>query len=470
MTINKHYIYFDAARQSYVELLGETQEIKIITKEAIKKLLYDEYMGADFFDEAAFKRALKDIFLRIETVNLVFNPHREQEYKLNNYNTLNTYVPSEIIKKSIVLRSEVKELHNDINFLQETPHIKALLQNLFTSNERIFYFVNWFSRALVSNKKNQTAIFLRGLQGSGKGVLWEQIMEYAVGRNYCVTISNADLNSQFNANLENKLFILANEVKGDFREGNHVSEKLKMLISDSTLRTEQKGIDARFVENFFNIILFSNNAIPVQIQGSDRRYTIYETKSRPLKNVALEDFNENMRDFIKAIQDERDKFIENIFSFEYKDTLAMTVQETREKERIYRASMTKVEILADKIKNIDTYFFSNDFIELVEMLSEDKLKELATEHNIPLIYKEARLDLKTTIENSVVRPIAQIPIIKKIENNILVFVYKIFVAEDNSTKIGTALNVHFGSSFVERKGDKTVRYRSIEQENETLPF
>lgn len=469
MVINKHKIYFDAARQNYVEFLEETQDIKIITKEAIKKLLYDEYASQDFYDEAKFKTALRDIFLKIETVNLVFDPLRGENYVLNNYTTINTYTPSYAVQKAIQKRSVTSQFYINIDFLTQTPHIKALLENLFTDEIRLTYFINWIARALISKKKNQTAILLRGIQGTGKGVLWEQIIEWAVGRNYCATVSNPDLATNFNGSLENKLIILANEIKGDFKDGNTAYEKLKMWITDSVFRSEQKGIDTRFPENFFNVIIFSNNNVPLQIQGNDRRYTVYETRSKTLRDVARENFNEDMRGFINAIQKERELFLENLFCFEYDDEKAMTIHVTAEKERIYRASMSKIEILADKVKSVDTYFFGNDFCEICEMLGEEKFKILCEEAHIPLLFSDAKLDYKKTIENGVLTKLAMLPIEKNIENSVLVFLYKIFVGEENITKIGTQLNAHFGASVVVKRGDKAIRMREVLQQDE-LPF
>lgn len=470
MKIGGNEYFYDVARQKYVMFLDETQEVKVIEKEHLKLTLFNEFLTSErgetlvsFGDEKAllkefgeFERTKK---IRIELVYLEFAPHRPIQFQLNGFSYRNTYIPSDIVAHGIETRKTdgLLALRNDFTFLENYPFIDRLLNNLFVDFDRKKYFLNWLSCALVTRKKNRTAIVLKGIQGSGKGVLWEQIIEYAIGKNYCATISNDDLKSQFNDKLENKLFILANEIQGDFRDGNTSYEKLKMYITDSELRLEQKKIDARRVENYFNVLISSNNTTPLQIQGSDRRYTVYETSSRKLKDIAQNDCGITIAQFIDKVQEERDAFISDLLLYNYDVELASTAQQTDEKHRIYRASMTKHEILADKLKELDAEFFLNDFAEIAETMKAEEFFNLCKERKVVSINDEIQM----TVEHLISNMFTDIELHERAENAHLQFLFEVFTSDRSATKIGTILSSHFGQSKTIRSGDVVKRYRTV---------
>jgi len=464
MKINGKEYYFDVNRQKYVWLAGS--EVKIVEKEHLRKELFAE-VGED---EKVFKQRMADTFFeRIEPRAFEFDPHKPKEFNRYGFTAVNTYRPTPIMAVCQDERDRLKasELYKDSSFVEGFPHIAVLLKNLFVTKERLDYFVNWLATALITKKKNRTAILLRGRQGTGKGVLWEQIIEHAVGGDYCATIGNDDLTTNFNSALENKLFILANEIKGDFRDGNSMYEKLKMYVTDEELRIEQKRVDSRKVRNFFNVILNSNNATPLQIQGGDRRYTVYETSDVKLKDLVSVEFDMTMESFIKAIQRERDAFLIELFKFDYDSSLAAQVQDTEEKERIYRSSVKKTEILAEKIRSLDDEFFDNDLMEIVDSMNFSEFKDLAETFNLPMIDD----DKTETFDFVKTRMFAQIREFQRAETNYLNFFFSLFTGETNVRKTGTSLTALFGKAKPGKIGTpKTVRYREVKMLSSAYPF
>jgi len=464
MKINGKEYYFDVNRQKYVWIAGG--EVKIVEKEHLRKELFSSVDG----DEKRYKQRLSENFFeKIEARAFEFDPHKPKEFNHHGFKAVNMFRPTPVMTVCQDERGKVKasELHKDSFFVDYFPHIAVLLNNLFTSKERMDYFINWLATALITKKKNRTAILLRGRQGTGKGVLWEQIIEHAVGGDYCATIGNDDLTTNFNSALENKLFILANEIKGDFRDGNSMYEKLKMYVTDEELRIEQKRVDSRKVKNFFNVILNSNNATPLQIQGGDRRYTVYETSDIKLKDLVSVKFDMTMESFIKAIQRERDDFLIELFKFDYDSSLASQVQETEEKERIYRSSVKKTEILAEKIQLLDDEFFDNDLMEIVDAMNFSEFKELAETFNLPMIDD----DKSETFEFIKTRMFAQIREFQRAETSYLNFFFSLFTGETNVRKTGTSLTALFGKAKPGKIGtSKTVRYREVKMLSSAYPF
>jgi hypothetical protein len=458
---SKSLYFWDISRQKYVMLMTDTQEIKVVEKEHIKRHYYIN-------NPSQWKNIKDTLFLTDEHIKnryLTFEPLKPYEWEENGFIYRNTYIESNISKRAKAEREKGLLSINDSQvFLEKYPHIKALLENLCNQSEYLEYFINWLSYIFATKEKSGVAVLFRGIQGTGKGVLWKYIIEYFFGTNYVQVLENDSLKSNFTPKgLEKSLFALANEIKGDFRDGNSMYEKLKMYISDDTLRIEEKGIQSFNAKNHFNMIFFSNNDVPLQIQGSDRRYSIFQTRARTLIEVAKNDFEMSIDDFIKSIVKERDKFLIDLVCYAYDMSKAKSCLETEEKERIYRASMTKIEILADKVKSLDIGFFENDICEILELMSSEEKKELYSKYNIiSFVNNNDKEDDLLTVRN-IVNEMRKFAFNHKcLPNSTLNFLYLVFVDKSaNQTKIGTALNSHFGQSFTKSIENKKLRIREV---------
>lgn len=119
------------------------------------------------------------------------------------------------------------------------------------------------------------APLIQSTEGAGKNV-FKEIMQHAIGRQYFYQPNAkkfAESGNRFNGWMENKLFILVDEIKVDERRD--MVEKLKDWITESELEVEGKGIDQKMKDTPFNWLFFSNhkNAIPISKNG--RRYAIF---------------------------------------------------------------------------------------------------------------------------------------------------------------------------------------------------
>ncbi len=474
MKIGNIDFYFDIERQKYVMYLPDEGMVKVVAKDYIKHCVYNEverqFNGINSDDKqkivvSTYKAKIKLLFERIEAYRFIFDPHKKSTFKKSGIQCKNLYKPTNAYLEAKKARenAEVSDLHKSLDWLQKYPHINRLLDNLCVSDNRKEYFINWLATALVTLKKNRTAILFRGIPGAGKGVLWEQIIEYVIGQQYTATISNDDLKNSFNAHLENKLFILANEIKGDFREGNTIYEKLKMYVTDTEIRLEQKGVDVRRIENYFNLILNSNNSTPLQIQGNDRRYTVFETASNKLLHIAEKEFGETIDQFIQGIQGERDEFLKDLLLYDFDASKARVAMDTEEKEQIFRASITKSEILAEKIKDLDIEFFENDVVELAEMMGKDEFKELCERFGIPIVSvigKDERVSTTLSVVDDFFNELYE----KKFraKNKYFLFFYTLFTGEKSPQKLGTMLTNLFGRSIPYKDDSgESARYRKI---------
>jgi len=380
--------------------------------------------------------------------NLVFEPHEPLDYELDGMPYSNLFIKSRFLSYSPPRGKRIASI--DWNKYRA---ISALFDNVFKTKDRKDFFINWLAYGFQTLKKSRTAIVSKGIQGTGKGVIFERIIQYAIGANYTTVLENEALKSRFNGELENKLFVLANEIKADHREGNNTYERLKMYIADTELRFEDKNIKARTIPNYFNMWFHSNHDVPLQIQGSDRRYTVFNTKSKKLTTVSDELGYEFISEFLKDVDLERDDFIYDIMSLKYDEVKATTPLTTEEKELIYEASMNKIDILSDKLKKKDLEWLADGVYDLYESSDiNDETREIKREFDTPTAF------------------IAELS--KQLKGNYLTngmgqFLYKIFVNETaKDRKIGLQLNSKLGKATLKNLNGNRFKYRKIDNDKD----
>ena len=430
-------VVFDFGIEKYRTMGLNSQSIKVYDKDKSIRVILRQTYG-EFLPKGAI-----DL---IQGKELIFNPHKPTSFNEDGIDYANLFLKSKFFSFNPT-GQRIDAIEWD-----KYRNIKALFENVFKTQDRMNYFINWVAYSFQTLNKTGTAIVSKGIQGTGKGVIFEEIIKYAIGERYVTTLDNEALKSRFNGELENKMFVLANEIKADFREGNTVYERLKMYITDPTIRMEEKNIKARSIPNFFNIWFHSNNDVPLQIQGNDRRYTVFNTKSKQLREVSNELGYEHISDYIEAIRKERDNFIYDVMSLKYIKSLATTPLSTEEKELIYEASMSKMDVLSDKLKKKDIGYFDDA---VGDFYNSDELEKV--------MGKLRRMNLET--KEDLIRELNTQLNGNYIKNDLSNILYKIFVNENETDrKIGLQFNKHFGKATHKFLSGKTIRYRKVDSD------
>ena len=121
--------------------------------------------------------------------------------------------------------------------------------------------------------KPGTNIVLRGKEGVGKSKVGEWIVEL-FGRNAMVVSESERITGRFNAHLENKLFLMAEEA---FWAGDKSAEgKLKDLATGTNMSYERKGLDPYEGKNYTRIMIASNEDWVVPASSGGRRWFVLE--------------------------------------------------------------------------------------------------------------------------------------------------------------------------------------------------
>lgn len=186
--------------------------------------------------------------------------------------------------------------------------LNLIKEVICSNNDELYnYVIGWIS-LMIQNPgvKNETALILKGLQGIGKNTFTDVISELLAGYS-CKNVTDiSELTGNFNSIVENKMLIVLNEVKncGDDRMANF--NALKSIITDDTIRINEKNQPRRTAQNVANFIFVTNNAYPVKIEIGDRRYVVLQCNGKYKGNDS----------YFKQIHDSFNKdFYDNLFTF-----------------------------------------------------------------------------------------------------------------------------------------------------------
>jgi hypothetical protein len=150
-----------------------------------------------------------------------------------------------------------------------------ILENVCSGNDKHYeYLINWLARVIqYPATQGEVAVVLKGDKGVGKSIV-PRIFGKLLGRHYLHIANSEHLVGKFNAHLRDVVCLFADEA---FFAGDKKNEPvLKMLITESRIPIEQKGIDAISSPNYIHLIMASNEDHVIRATGKERRYFVLQ--------------------------------------------------------------------------------------------------------------------------------------------------------------------------------------------------
>lgn len=156
--------------------------------------------------------------------------------------------------------------------------VDHLFENAPDSDRK--WFLDWLAWPLQHpGEKLFTAAVVHGVgQGTGKSLLG-----YTIGKIHgkgFSEINSEHLRAPFNEWLVNKTFVLGDDVTGT--NARKDADLLKKLITQKTLRVNQKYVPSYEVRDCANYYFTSNQPDAIFLEDQDRRYFIHEVKAARL--------------------------------------------------------------------------------------------------------------------------------------------------------------------------------------------
>lgn len=197
------------------------------------------------------------------------------------------------------------------------PNIERLLKHIMNYDEECYaHFINWLAYKFQTRRKCKTAWFFQGVEGTGKGVLYNMVLAPLFGSNCCHLKRMENLLDRFNADLETSLLWVIDEANiENFKEDGQILEKLKNLIVEDTQIIRAMRTNQYSAVNYTDVLLFSNQSLAIRLSPTDRRYNIAPRQNIPLLNVMD-------RGTIRALRDELPQFATFLLSYDASEDLA----------------------------------------------------------------------------------------------------------------------------------------------------
>ena len=303
-----------------------------------------------------------------------FNPFKLQEfYREDNLHYRNVFKPTSYLQMKQVEYEEPKT-------------ILKLIKHLCNYDEsRYKYTINWLAYFFNGLKKSQVALVLRGVQGSGKGILFNEAIKPLFGSDYCITVNDKSLDTNFLGGIvENRLFFNLDEISHNIAGNKNVKNFLKALVTNDSITAEKKhqNLDKE-TKIFGQILITSNEPYILEVETSDRRYTVFTTGGNLKKSKYLG--HSNYLNFSTAIKNELEDFCLYLKSYKTDNDLANKALDTAEKKALVNATNDKFKMFVDAIinKNLDYFAELEEYDEeLYEELKSDFTKDRIKQPNL----------------------------------------------------------------------------------------
>ena len=390
MIINNKKIFKSLSHNNkYIMIDEEKNKVNMIDKEIVKKELFYEFLKKYNNNEDKVASIINDEFkkliYKIETVYVEYNPFEKAElYQKGGFKYYNLFKNTPIRKKMLEIYKEHKrkgKLKNDVlKIVEKFPHINLLFDSLtnFDKNYKQ-YLLNWLAFVFITHKKTMNTIIFKGVEGTGKGLLYDYIITKVFYNNQTTVISNDELNNNFNEFLENKSFIVANEVQ-DYTNKKSVYEKLKQWITDTTILINMKHVNMRNIKNYANFLIYSNNDYPIPITATDRRYSVINTIDEKLELLTPKYLNIDIFEFVENLKNEAELFLYELAKYDFSEKEAKKLLLNKDREHIILNTEEKTKILKHKLKTLDKNFLYEDFVsEYLFDIKNEKYFEITKE-------------------------------------------------------------------------------------------
>lgn len=292
-----------------------------------------------------------------ETINewdIEFNPSNMSKVDYDG-KRINTYEPSEYIR-----RAQQPKQDCTYEYLQNLcPSTFKVLRHVFgNGDEELRHWLNWFSFVVQAKRKSNTCWFLWGVQGTGKGVLFNHILRPLFGKQNCSLHLNTSLEDTFDAWRADKQLVVIDEFelpKG--KKGDRIMERIKNWTAegDNSIRDMRKIVATK--EGIEAYMFFSNKYDMVMVDDHDRRFNIAPRQETPLKDMPWWEGSKT----IEEVDHELQLFTNFITHYDYDEVQARTALLNEAKIQAANATKTAAETFCSAIKSKDL----NPFIDLL---------------------------------------------------------------------------------------------------------
>lgn len=232
------------------------------------------------------------------------------------------------------------------------PTIERVIRHVVANDDECYlHFINWFAAIFKLRIKTGVAWVLHGVQGTGKGVLFHNVLTPLLGSKYCVSKQIAGIEDRYNADMEQCLLFNLDEARvEDSAQARRTVNKLKNAITEPVLEIRAMRANPYQARSYANFVFTSNDYDALAIAPDDRRYNVAPRQEEKIVLTAAE---------IKALDAELPAFAGYLSAYEVNIEQARRPLMNDAKRAMREASQDSLEQMAQAVidGNLE-YFFS----------------------------------------------------------------------------------------------------------------
>jgi hypothetical protein len=231
------------------------------------------------------------------------------------------------------------------------PTIEKVLRHVTGNDEECYVrFVNWLAYIQQTRNKTGIAWVLHGVPGTGKGLLFHNIITPIFGVDYCAAKQFRDLTDSFNGWMERAIFINIDEANSDDmgRMGKALVNNLKNWITEPVVSVRHMQAVARSVNSYTNFLFTTNDFGIIPIQEGDRRINVGVRQEKKLDITPEE---------VRQIDKELTAFSQYLLHYNVDAGLARAPLENKAKEDLKQAARSSIEEFFYAIQHGDLNYF-----------------------------------------------------------------------------------------------------------------
>lgn len=268
--------------------------------------------------------------------NIEFDP-RETKVIDEQKQWVNLYKPTQYLRAEYLAPRPVPK------------NIDRILTSICVDETTKQQFLNWLAYIFQTRKKAKTAWVFHGVEGTGKGLLFEKILSPLFGHDYCREVTIGQFEEKYNDFLEQSLFVMVDEVKvRNDEHGSAVMDKLRNVITEDNIEIRAMRRGAAKRRSFVNLILATNHPDPIKLTAGDRRYNVAPAQEHRLFLTEEE---------VDAIDGELFDFAACLAHFQVDEAAIRTPLGNESKELMMRAAESTAERIFRALREGDLDFF-----------------------------------------------------------------------------------------------------------------
>lgn len=368
---------------------------EVVTEEGLRPLMFLDYSTAKYYYglydpqvdrmDSVYQCSFSDIkhftaqhgVMMPETVPVwryEFQPQNETVIDFEQQ-FLNRYEAPEHLRNPVAIPDEFRgvKLGYGHTIEQLCPTIWKLLFSVCGSGViETEHFLNWLAFIVKTRSKAMTAWVFHGVPGTGKGLLYNNVLAPLLGEQYAMMKRAQDLEEKFNQWMRQSLLFVVDE----FRLDNGIrSKQSDMLNKIKNLITEQKGTiramgtDQVETKLYANVIFFSNDHDAIRIQDGDRRFNVAPRQEVALIKSHPELLQNNV--VVGLCRDELPLFASFLLAYEVDEMAVILPLENTAKAVMREASADSADLFVEAVMRGDLDYFVPILDEPYRMSGED---------------------------------------------------------------------------------------------------